>query len=1192
MPNYEAVAEELRKGFQRFRQLPDTTEADIRSLVIDRVLAEVGYPSYYRRAEHGVGRNRPDEVCYTSEPSARSGHAAVIVEAKPYGTDFDKPVGGKRSASPDRQIQRYLRQHPASGPNTIGVLTDGARWRIYERTGSAAFDIRFLTEYDLSTVADAAPASARLDGTDSAILRELVDCICRECVVARHGAPRAGRARTPALAERLFAVFGEADGFPEPDAVLHHLLGGRMADAHHDLAGHVRLEGIVRDAHETDWQAYAYALGAPLLEPEKPTLEGRHAVAAAVRFADAPYGLSRADAALCARTFARVDGADASVVLAWCDTGDGGAEARLAACVNGRVSMTAPFDPELPAPSARAAIESVLGLLAGERAALDPDRLLVPLEVAPLRQQFYADVSAWTKRLAAGRNAAGREAVLRHLIRVMFAWILKEDGLIPAVLFERAFASSTLRDLDLYHVNVLRYLFQKRLDVEDGKRDPHPDPAVDAVMDAAPFLNGSLFREQEGDNELDIPSEAYWNADPETPPGLFTIFSRYHWTTDEHRPGESEQTLDPELLSNLFERLILPIETGETLDRQPRGTYYTPADVTAEMCKDALAAAVRNHAPAGVTDGQLLGLFGDPAAPLPVMSGEEQGRLAERIRTLRVFDPAVGSGAFLFGCLTALRTALGKLDPDSAESTPRIIREQLHGQDIHPLAAQITRLRLFIALKAADRAYGRNAPLPNLEARIVCADTLETSADPAWRPDHPGRLDTADPELVSALTAVAENRGAWMEAHTEQEKQAVLRRDSELRDSLRLVLGRMGDLASPELWNFAETPILPLPSHPPEAKTARTDARLLFYESPWRGFDVVIGNPPYEALSRSMDAARRKALAERKRYRTTNCGDLYPLFCEAALALARPEGGGVTLIVPLSIAFGQQERTLRRAFEECCTSIDLRHYDNRPDTVFNASPTVMTPENSQRATILTAALGKARRTLIRTTGLQHWHSDERNRCLAQRRTSTTPLHGRNVDIRIAGQWPRIPTLEVSQLISVLLKQKNTVADYQTDRGVQLGFPLAPRYFVSTIPAGAVSPRGERIFTVADNDAGCLVMAVLNGHVGYGWWRVYGDGFHLNEHEVYTLPIPDSWATDPKSAIRLGRRLKSVIPDCIVENKQQGGIWRNVDFHRYAPDLIAEIDRLYIEALGLPLEPLLTHLKIMRSNRSWDFSRVV
>lgn len=1187
MPNYEAVAEELRKGFQRFWQRPDTNEADIRSLVIDRVLAEVGYPSYYRRAEHGVGRNRPDEVCYTSEPSARSGHAAVIVEAKPYGTDFDKPVGGKRSNSPDRQIQRYLRQHPASGPNTIGVLTDGARWRIYERTGSAAFDIRFLTEYDLSTVADAAPASARLDGEDSASLRELVDCICRECVVARHGAARVGRTRTPALAERLFAIFGESDGLPEPDAVLPHLLGGRMVDAHHDLAGRIQLEGIVQDAHDKDWIAYAYALGAPLLESEKPTLEGRRAVAAAVRFADAPYGLSRADAALSARTFARVDGADASVVLAWCDTGDGGAEARLAACVNGRVSMTAPFDPELPTPSARAAIESVLGLLAGERAALDPERLLTPLEVAPLRQRFYEEVSAWTRRLAAGRDAVGREAVLRHLIRVMFAWILKEDGLIPAVLFERAFASSNMDNLDRYHVDILRYLFQKRLDVEDGKRDPHPNSAVDVVMDAAPFLNGSLFREQEGDDDLDIPTVEYWNADPESPPGLFTIFSRYHWTTDEHRPGESEQTLDPELLSNLFERLILPIETGEMLDRQPRGTYYTPADVTAEMCKDALAAAVRTHAPASVTDGELRALFGDRTAPLPAMSGEAQARLAERIHALRIFDPAVGSGAFLFGCLTALRTALEKLDQDRAEPTPEIIKTQLHGQDIHPLAAQITRLRLFIALKAADRAYGRNAPLPNLEARIVCADTLETSADPDWRPDHPGGLDTADPELVSALTAVAESRRAWLEAHTEEEKQQVLQLNSDRRDDFRLLLSRMGDLASPELWNFAETPILPLPSHPPEAKTARTDARLLFYESPWDGFDVVIGNPPYEALSKSMDAARRKSLADRKHYRTTNCGDLYPLFCEAALALARPEGGVVTMIVPLSIAFGQQERTLRRAFEERCASIDLRHYDNRPDTVFNASPTVRYPENRQRATIVTAIRGSTSASVIRATGLQRWPAGERRLCLAQRRT--TPLHRRrlNIDERIAGQWPRIPTPEVDQMVESILAQERSIESYRTGEGATLGFPASAMYYLSTIPAGVVSPRREKTFSVADEDTMKLVMAALNGHVGYAWWAVFGDGFDMNEREIVTLAIPDAWVADPQPAIALGKQLLGAMSECGVETLMQGTLWRNVNFH-LRPRLIAEIDRLYIEALGLPLEPLLTHLKIMRSNRSWDF----
>ena len=849
--------------------------------------------------------------------------------------------------------------------------------------------------------------------------------------------------------------------------------------------------------------------------------------------------------------------------------------------------MTAPFDPELPAPSAKAAIERVLALFAEERKALTADQLLAPLEAAPLRQQFYADVSAWTQRLAAGKLLVQREAILRHLIRVMFTWILKEDGLIPAELFEQGTAARWMRDLNRYHETILRFLFHERLNVEESKWEPHSNHDVDDVMDSAPFLNGSLFQEQEGDEELDIPAAEYWNADPETEPGLFTIFSRYHWTTDEHRPGESEQTLDPELLSNLFERLILVIEEDEEDDereRLPRGTYYTPADVTAEMVKDALAAATRNFTPAIVTDEQLLDLFGDRTVPLPAMNRAEQDHLAARVHALRIFDPAVGSGAFLFGCLTALRTALEKLEPDSADSALGIIREQLHGQDIHALATQITRLRLFIALKAADREAGRDAPLPNLEARIVCADTLETSADPEWRPDHPGQLDTADPELVNALVAVGENRGVWLDAHNEEEKQIVLGKDSLLRDNLSRLLREKGALASPELVTFAEnTPLFARHVEP-----ARTDARLLFYETPWRGFDIVIGNPPYEALSESMDKARQVSLAGSKRYRTTNCGDLYPLFCETALALANPQGGVVTMIVPLSIAFGQRQRTLREVFEERCSSINLRHYDNRPDTIFNASPTVMTPENRQRATILTTTRGNTPDFVVRTTGLSRWPTEERQYCLNQRRLTAMPSIGLNVDVRIAGQWPRIPTPEVASLVRAILSRTHTIAEYQVTGGIGVAVPKTAYRFLSAIPAGTVSPRSETVFTVADEATCSMLMAALNGHVAHGWWAVFGDSFHVNLPELMRLAIPDAWAAEPKPAIRLGKRLMAAIPNCIVENKQQGGVWRNVDFHTYAPDLIAEIDRLYIEALGLPLEPLLTHLKIMRSNRSWDF----
>lgn len=1178
---YEDVAARLREGFRIHQNRPDTAEADARQLMVEPALEALGYPIRYRRREQRAGRNTPDEICYTSERLGESGYAALIVEAKPYRTNFDRAPSKIRSESPDRQTQRYLRQHSSSGPNTIGILTDGIRWRVYERAGSpASFDIRFVREYNFASIAAADAPSQFPEEADA--LRELVERICLERVLDRmRGAPLVRRPRLE-LAERLLEAF--ADGAPEPDAVLPHLLGRRMAEVSHDLTERAPLEGILLDASERDWGAYAYADGTPLPPPAVgqaplPALGGQRVVAAATRFTPDPAGLSRGDTALCARAFARASNAGVSALLAYQQMEDGTAEARLAACAGGRVAMTAPFDPGLPSPAAKAAIEGVLAALAEPETSAD--RLLEPLEVAPLRQRFYAEVSAWTKRLAAGRERTAREAALRHLIRVMFAWILKEDGLIPAELFERGFADGAMRDANRYHADVLRFLFHERLNVPEEKRDPHTNAAVDAVMEDAPFLNGSLFHEQDGDADLDIPAAAYWSPDEEEP-GLFTIFSRYHWTTDEHRPGESDQTLDPELLSNLFERLILPIESDEALDRQPRGTYYTPADVTAEMVKDALAAAARADAPAGATDAQLLDLFGEPGAPLPKWSARERRRLAERVRAIRVFDPAVGSGAFLFGCLMSLRTALKKLEPDAEEPTPEIIKSQLHGQDIHPLAAQISGLRLFIALKAADRKTDRAEPLPNLEARVVCADTLGTVADPDWRAGRSGRL--ADPGLSGALMAVAETRQAWLDAHTEGEKQEVLQTHREASERLSVLLRENDALASDELTEFAEnTTLFPSPARPP-----KTDARLLFHEDPWRGFDVVIGNPPYEALRESLSADEIKLLADRKRYRTTSAGNLYPLFCEAALALAKPEGGVVTMVVPLSIAFGEQEAALRRVFEARCAAINLRHYDVRPDTVFNASPTVKTPENTQRATIVTAALGKRRAPAIQSTGLQRWPAEERRRCLGSRRTTAALRLGARVDESIAKQWPRVPTPEVREMMRTILRQKRVVRNYCAEEGVALGFPHTARYFISTIPAGIMSPRRERRFTVAGDDDMRLVMAALNGHAGYAWWSAFGDGFDVNEREITTLAVPDAWAADPAEAIALGQRLIDAMPSARIETRMRGGVWRNVDFHTYAPDLIEEIDRLYIEALGLPPEPLLTHLRIIRSNRSWDF----
>lgn len=1172
-----AVTSALRQGMRHIsdRGKSLSNEAATLSLLIRPALNALGYPSTHRVPEYGEQRNRLDEACFLSVVNSSPGHAALIVEAKEYETDFDKSAG--RYDSPDRQIQRYLKQHIASGPNTLGVLTDGVKWRIYRRAGSVSNpDVEFLVEHNFQSLLQ--PEQSSLDDFDTTLqqhLHDLVEQIARASIASRTVPRRASPQVNPA--DQLFAAIGYS---LQPDHVLRELLDESEVVPQRDLAEDTTLLGVRKDVHDNDWEAYAYIAGPPI-ESDTQTLEGKRVVTATVRYRhNVERGLSRPDVALAARTFASANESNASVVLAYSAAPDDSMEARLAVSAAGQVNMTAPFDPTLPSPSARVAIGQLLTSLRNPGDSFNVDKLLAPLEAATLRQRFYREVAQWTGRMQTGKDIAQRQAVLRHLIRVMFAWILKEDETINYIrpeLFEQAFISNNLGDIDTYHHDVLRYLFHQRLNVPVDQRDDHPVAAINEAMESARFLNGSLFAAHDEDDSLNVSASDYWGTD-EKEPGLFTILSRYHWTMDEHRPGESEQTLDPELLSNLFERMITPTEEGtEPPLRQPQGTYYTPADVADEMVKDALVAAVQDYAPESASDAELLDVFGSTDAPLPAMTPGERVRLTRRIKELRIFDPAVGSGEFLFSTLLALQRALRKLEPDAANPAEDIIKRQLAGQDIHPLAVQIARLRLFIAITAARRNSPTDEPLPNLEARIVCADTLETVADPEWRPDRPGQFDTADPELIAALTAVGENRAGWFDAHTEDDKQEVLKQDEGLRANLQILLQQKGELASPELVRFAESPLYNINPIP-----ARTDARLLFYEKDWRGFDIVIGNPPYD----DVDDAAKEYLSNDKHYQTTNVGDLYTLFCETSIALANPQGGIVTMIVPLSISFGQSQRTVRHAFERRSSQLTLRHYDIRPDTMFNESPTVRFPSNSQRASIITALIGGST-PVIKTTGLRRWPSLERPRCIQTRDHVLSPQTNQTLDRRVVGQWPRVPTKEVAEMILTVAKQSRSVSSYQDRAGSVLTFPSTTRYFVSTIPENTVSPRSEKRFPVVNDDVMRLVMAALNGHVGYGWWLAFGDGFHVNPYELTSMMVPDDWVQNPQPAIDLGQRLIDVANECLVETLNRGQVWRNVNFH-LKPDLIAELDRMHIAALGLSEEPLLTHLRIMRSSSSWHY----
>ena len=86
------------------------------------------------------------------------------------------------------------------------------------------------------------------------------------------------------------------------------------------------------------------------------------------------------------------------------------------------------------------------------------------------------------------------------------------------------------------------------------------DAAANAMIRDMPFLNGSIFHELD---DKDLPqtlgNDLYLSQNPDTP-GLFDILARYQWTLSETSGYSNEIAIDPNMLGQLFERLVLRTE--------------------------------------------------------------------------------------------------------------------------------------------------------------------------------------------------------------------------------------------------------------------------------------------------------------------------------------------------------------------------------------------------------------------------------------------------------------------------------------------------------------------------------------------------------------------------------------------------------------------------------------------------------
>lgn len=295
--------------------------------------------------------------------------------------------------------------------------------------------------------------------------------------------------------------------------------------------------------------------------------------------------------------------------------------------------------------------------------------------------------------------------LLRLVYRFLFLLVSEERGLMSSAALYR----------EHYSVTRLRRFLDRQ-----SAQDEHEDlwcslrvlwrvlsqEELAELLGAAP-LNGELFAPLELD-ECSLSNRDLLQA--------FSHLAYYRENPTSPLRRVNYAALDVEELGSVYESLLdyqPQIVTGQGAprfelsygsERKSTGSYYTPPELVAELIRSALEPVIEERL---------------KAARPP----EEK---EQAILSIRVCDPACGSGHFLLAAARRLGKELAKIRTGEEEPAPERVREAIrdvvahciYGVDKNPLAVELCRVALWLEAHCAGK------PLTFLDHHIKCGDSL------------------------------------------------------------------------------------------------------------------------------------------------------------------------------------------------------------------------------------------------------------------------------------------------------------------------------------------------------------------------------------------------------------------------------------------------------------------------------------
>ncbi len=293
-----------------------------------------------------------------------------------------------------------------------------------------------------------------------------------------------------------------------------------------------------------------------------------------------------------------------------------------------------------------------------------------------------------------------------------------------------------------------------------------------------PYLNSSLFEKQSIENTLEISNlnndlklNYYKNTvlkddKCKAKKGqvglleyLFEFLDSFDFGSDDEQSEilSQKELISSSVLGNVFEKL----------NGYKEGSFYTPSFITSYMCKESITKVVLDKFNAQFDlDAK------DISELRKSLRKEDKKAQKELLNSIKICDPAVGSGHFLVSALNVMLSIYDELNLFDEEfylevqndeilitgrkgefieykrpKTPKdkahliqqelfytkkdIIENNLFGVDINPNSCEITKLRLWIELlkhsfyqSFDDENYHDLKTLPNIDINIKCGNSL------------------------------------------------------------------------------------------------------------------------------------------------------------------------------------------------------------------------------------------------------------------------------------------------------------------------------------------------------------------------------------------------------------------------------------------------------------------------------------